>query len=109
MITCPLSTMGLTIPQWHLSFIGLSEWYDIDHIPYINIVADAVFCFRFQEPFASMHIAFHDGVFDHGSRLFSALHYSWYNSTEDSSDVNVRPYSHVPSLASAPFLICNIL
>ena len=36
-----------------------------------------------------MHIAFHDGVFDHGSRLFSALHYSWHNSTEDSSDVNV--------------------
>lgn len=42
-----------------------------------------------QEPYASMHIAFHDGVFDHGSRLFSAMHYSWHNSTEDSSDVNV--------------------
>ena len=36
-----------------------------------------------------MHIAFHDGVFDHGSRLFSALQSSWHNSTEDSSDVNV--------------------
>lgn len=42
-----------------------------------------------------MHIAFHDGVFDHGSRLFSALHNSWHNSTEDSSDVNVS-YKYLP-------------
>ena len=46
-------------------------------------------CTSFQEPYSSMHIAFHDDVFDHGSRLFSALQSSWHNSTEDSSDVNV--------------------
>ena len=36
-----------------------------------------------------MHIAFHDGLFDHGSRLFSSLQESWHNSTQDTSDVNV--------------------
>lgn len=59
-------------------------------LPSLDLLRVLLFAriFFFQEPYASMHIAFHDGVFDHGSRLFSALHSSWYNSTEDSSDVN---------------------
>ncbi len=41
------------------------------------------------EPYTSLHIGFHDGLFDHGARIFTSLADAWKNANRDSANVNV--------------------
>ncbi len=41
------------------------------------------------EPYTTLHIGFHDGLFDHAARLFTNVAEAWTNANRDSANVNV--------------------